>query len=137
MPSLANSARVPPLRAPFLVLRSRRVLSRFGDERLVEQFRRGNAAAFEVIYDRHDAAILSFCRHMLGSRDDAEDAVQHTFTVAARELPSGDAPVALRAWLFTIARNQCISMLRARRASDPPCSEPIGERLADDAEQRV
>src|SRR3954454_552239 len=59
--------------------RSRRLLAPLSDERLVEQVRRGNDAAFEVIYERHHRGILSFCRHMLSSPDEAEDAVQHTF----------------------------------------------------------
>ena len=45
-----------------------------GDEKLVEQIRRGNEAAFEVAFERHGARILGFCRHMLGSREEAEDA---------------------------------------------------------------
>src|SRR3712207_8432339 len=68
--------------------RSRRLLGAFGDDRLVEQVRRGNVAAFEVLYDRHYRGILSFCRHMLGSREEAEDAVQHTFTSAYSDLQS-------------------------------------------------
>ena len=60
-----------------------------GDERLVEQIRRGNELAFEVAFERHGAGILSFCRHMLGSREEAEDAVQHTFAAAYRDLQRG------------------------------------------------
>ena len=44
------------------------------------------SGAFEAIYDRHHRGILAFCRHMLGSREEAEDAVQHTFVAAYRDL---------------------------------------------------
>ncbi len=61
-------------RAPVRVLRSKRLLALAGDERLVEQIRRGNELAFEVAFERHGTGILGFCRHMLGSREEAEDA---------------------------------------------------------------
>ena len=56
------------------------------DDRLVRFVRRGDPTAFEVLYDRHAAALLSFCLYMLGSRHDAEDAVQATFASAHRSL---------------------------------------------------
>ncbi len=86
-----------------------------GDERLVASVRRGDSAAFEAMYDRHSTELLSFCVYMLGSRHDAEDAVQATFAAAYRSLRSDRRTVALRPWLFTIARNQCLSILRRRR----------------------
>ncbi len=52
---------------------------------------------------------------MLGSAEEAEDAVQHTFFAAYNALTGSETPIHLRAWLFTIARNRCYSMLRARR----------------------
>jgi RNA polymerase sigma factor (sigma-70 family) len=105
-----------PAQAPAVPLRSRRLLALAGDGRLVEQVRRGNEAAFEVIFERHGAAILAFCRHMLGTREEAEDAVQHTFTAAYRDLQrDGDREIVLKPWLFAIARNRCVSVLRARR----------------------
>jgi RNA polymerase sigma factor (sigma-70 family) len=105
-----------PARAPAVPLRSRRLLALAGDKRLVEQVRRGNEAAFEVIFERHGPAILAFCRHMLGTREEAEDAVQHTLAAAYRDLQrGGDREIALKPWLFTIARHRCLSLLRARR----------------------
>jgi RNA polymerase sigma factor (sigma-70 family) len=94
------------------------------DSRLVALIREGRTAAFEVAYDRHHRSILSFCRHMLGDLEEAQDAVQHTFLVAYSDLLSSDKPVHLKAWLFTIARNRCYSILRGRR------EQPTGE-LAD------
>ena len=57
---------------------------------------------------------------MLGSREEAEDAVQHAFAAAHSGLLEDDAEIRLKPWLYTIARNRCLSMLRARReqASD-------------------
>src|SRR4051812_46867714 len=86
--------------APALSLpRSRRLLATLSDERLVEQARRGNDAAFEAIYDRHHLGILAFCRHMLACPDEAEDAVQHTFIQAYDSMRRGDRDLKLKAWL--------------------------------------
>jgi RNA polymerase sigma factor (sigma-70 family) len=95
--------------------RSRRILAAFGDDRLVAQVRRGNEAAFEVLYDRHHAAVLSYCRHMLGSRDEAEDALQQAFVSAHGDIVASDKPIRFKAWIYAIARNRCLSVLRARR----------------------
>jgi RNA polymerase sigma factor (sigma-70 family) len=132
MPAAAVQTR--RLTAP---LRSKRLLGLAGDERLVEQMRRGNELAFEVAFERHGAAILSFCRHMLGSRDEAEDAVQHTFAAAWRNLDPGDArDIVLKPWLFTIARNRCLSMLRSRRELDE-LPELSTAGLSEEVERRA
>ena len=77
--------------------------------------RAGDERAFEVMFDRHHRGILSFCRHMVSSREEAEDAVQHTFAAAYRDLVDSDKPIQLKAWLYTIARDRCLSILRARK----------------------
>src|ERR1035437_3159392 len=89
------------------------------ENRLVSLVRRGEETAFESIYDRHARELLSFCRYMLGSQHDAEDAVQNTFASAYKALRADDRAIALRPWLFAIARNECLSVLRQRR----PCAE--------------
>jgi RNA polymerase sigma factor (sigma-70 family) len=85
------------------------------DEHLVDRVRAGSASAFEALFDRHHRPLLAFCRHMLGSSADAEDAVQHTFMAAYADLMRSDKPIALRPWLYSIARHRCVSMLRSRR----------------------
>jgi DNA-directed RNA polymerase specialized sigma24 family protein len=93
-----------------------RLLRLAGDDRLVGAVRAGSDAAFEVLYERHHRSLLAFCRHMLGSRDEAEDAVQSTFLVAYHELRTDDdRPIQLRPWLYTIARHRCLRILRARK----------------------
>jgi RNA polymerase sigma factor (sigma-70 family) len=119
-----------------LLPRSKRVLAAFGDERLVDQLRRGNAVAFEVLYDRHHRAILSFCRHMLSSHEEAEDAVQQTFISAYNDLAGSDKEIKLKAWLFTIARNRCLSILRARREEAAELDEIPTAGLSQQVQQR-
>ena len=89
------------------------------DEALVALVLQGSEAAFEAIYDRHHRGLIAFCRHMLRSREEAEDALQHTFAAAYRSLTSGgDRPAALKPWLYAIARNRCLTVIRARRTRD-------------------
>jgi RNA polymerase sigma factor (sigma-70 family) len=126
-----------PARLPAAGFRTKRLLALAGDDRLVEQIRRGNEAAFEVAFERHGAGILAFCRHMLGSREEAEDVVQHTFAAAFRDLQrDGDRPLALKPWLYSIARNRCISVLRARREQPSEQPERLTAGLAEEVERR-
>jgi RNA polymerase sigma factor (sigma-70 family) len=94
----------------------RRRLLRVGDDRLVARVRAGDDAAFEIIYDRYYRGLLAFCGQMLGSRHEAEDALQHSFASAYRALRRGAGDIDLRPWLSTIAHNRCLSALRAQRA---------------------
>jgi RNA polymerase sigma factor (sigma-70 family) len=114
-----------------------RLLRLASDERLVERVRRGSEAAFEAIFDRYHRGILGFCRHMLGSVEEAEDAVQHTFMAAFRELAGSDKPIQLKPWLYTIARNRCLTVLRTRsRQTLGELEEPPTEHLAAEVERR-
>jgi RNA polymerase sigma factor (sigma-70 family) len=85
------------------------------DDYLIARLRAGDDDAFEAIYDRYARGVLAFCVHMLGSREAAEDALQLTFVSAFRALRGGESNISLRPWLYTIARNRCLSELRTRR----------------------
>lgn len=110
------------------------------DHRLVARVRAGDERAFEAIFDRYHRPLLAFCRHMLGSREEAEDALQHVFVSAHRHLVSRDEVVELRPWLYAIARNRCLSALRARRDAvaldDVPEPSVEGLSVAGEVEQR-
>jgi RNA polymerase sigma factor (sigma-70 family) len=109
-----RTARAPvaasaPIRGP------KRLLALRSDDRLVGLVRAGDDAAFEVLYERHVAGVLGFCRHMLGSQEEAEDAVQQAFVSAHGAMRRASREIAFKPWLYTIARNRCLSALRARR----------------------
>ncbi|HEU4701873.1 MAG TPA: RNA polymerase sigma factor [Conexibacter sp.] len=124
-------------RAAVRLRRPARLLRLASDERLVSLVRAGDESAFEALYDRHHPAILGFCRHMLGTREEAEDAVQHTFLAAFRDLARHEQPIELRPWLFAIARNRCLSLLRARRAHVAiELAEPATDGLTTTVERR-
>jgi RNA polymerase sigma factor (sigma-70 family) len=116
-----------------------RLLRGLEDERLARLVDDGNAAAFEVLYDRHHRALLAFCRHMLGNREDGEDALQQTFVRAHKALDEGKRPDSVRPWLFAIARNRCRTMLAARAATTPASewAEPSYDGLSADVRRRA
>jgi RNA polymerase sigma factor (sigma-70 family) len=114
-----------------------RVFRFASDEHLVDRVRAGSAPAFEAIFDRHHRPLLAFCRHMLGSAADAEDAVQHTFMAAYADLVRSDKPITLRPWLYSIARHRCLSVLRGRRERPVDAlPEPEGDHLEVEVDTR-
>src|SRR4051794_9533371 len=104
--ALQHAAAVPALggRSPLLRLQS--------DERLVALTRRGNQAAFEALVQRYESRLLAFCRHMLASREDAEDVLQEVFTASYNAMLADNRPINARPWLYRIARNRCLNHLR-------------------------
>ena len=125
-------------RAPARRFGSKRLLALAGDERLVEQIRAGNELAFEVAFERYGGAILGFCRHMLGSPEEAEDVVQHSFAAAYGDLQrDGERRIVLKPWLYTIARNRCLSVLRSRREHPAELAEIATDGLHEQVERRA
>jgi len=115
----------------------KRLLALRSDDLLVERVRAGDPTAFEVLYERHVAALLAFCRHMLGDAGEAEDAVQQTFAAAHADLLRSPREIKLKPWLYTIARNRCVSVLRARRDQPDPDPEVSTEGLSEQVQQRA
>ncbi|MEJ7789142.1 MAG: sigma-70 family RNA polymerase sigma factor [Thermoleophilaceae bacterium] len=94
-------------------------------------------AAFEILYDRHLPGVLSFSRHMLGSREEAEDAVQQAFASAHRDLMARDREINFKPWIYTIARNRCLSMLRAQHEDLPEDLERATAGLDAEVQDRA
>jgi RNA polymerase sigma factor (sigma-70 family) len=74
---------------------------------------------------------------MLGSQEEAEDAVQHTFTSAHSALLRDERDIRLKPWLYTIARNRCLSILRARREQPDDRIETSTVGLDSEVERRA
>ena len=74
--------------------------------------RRGHHGAFEALVNRYESRLLSFCRHMLGSTEDAEDVLQEVFAASFNAMCADDRPINARPWLYRIARNRCLNHLR-------------------------
>jgi RNA polymerase sigma-70 factor (ECF subfamily) len=97
------------------------VLRQAPDERLVALVRDGSPAAFEEISTRYRRRLHAYCVRLVGPAH-AEDVVQQALLRAYLSLQRGDLRhVALRAWLYRIARNCAIDLLRAR----PPEHEEL------------
>lgn len=81
---------------------------------LVSEVLAGRSEAFAELVERHHEACLRFARHLLGDRNDAEDAVQETFVRAYRGLTGYRERETFRAWLFQILINRCRTMGASR-----------------------
>jgi RNA polymerase sigma factor (sigma-70 family) len=108
--ALRHSAAAPAMRGPTPLLRLQ------SDERLVALTRRGQHAAFEVLCSRYQSRLLSFCRHMLSSREDAEDVLQEVFAAAFNAVLADEREINVRPWLYRIARNRSLNHLRRASA---------------------
>jgi RNA polymerase sigma factor (sigma-70 family) len=82
----------------------------------VALIRRGSTTAFEVLVSRYHARLLAFCRHLLGSREDAEDVLQEVFSAAFNAILDDERPINVRPWLYRIARNRSLNHLRRIQA---------------------
>ena len=104
--ALQHSSRLPALpgRTPLLRLQS--------DEKLIALIRRGHHGAFEALVQRYQPRLLAFCRHMLGSTEDAEDVLQEVFAASFNAICADERPINARPWLYRIARNRCLNHLR-------------------------
>src|SRR4051794_18303590 len=111
------------------------------DERLARLAAGGSEAAFAAIFERHHQALHRYCRSILGNDHDAADALQNTMVRALRALPGETRAISLKPWLYKIAHNESISLLRARRPDgDLELAEQIGDPASEsliDARERL
>src|SRR3954451_18644763 len=103
---------------------------------------RGDAAAFAAVYERHHQALYRYCRSILRHEEDAQDALQSTFARAFAALQNEQRDFELRPWLFRIAHNEAVSVLRRRRATEelddvPGDGGDLEDRVAEREELRV
>ena len=103
-------------------------ISLFGDERLARLVEGGSERAFAGIYERYHRSLYRYCRSIVREDADAQDALQSAFASAFVALRRGQLDAPLRPWLFRIAHNEAVSLLRRRRSD---------VELADAAEQWV
>jgi RNA polymerase sigma-70 factor, ECF subfamily len=97
------------------------------DEQLLEGVRAGETASFAALYMRYRSPLFSFCLRLTAERAAAEDAVHETFlklSATAETIRNGGA---LRTWLFRVARNEALMMLRSGKRL-----LPVDDSDADD-----
>lgn len=105
------------------------------DQELVRQVLVGQTDDFRLLVDRYQQSILRFASGLLGNREEAQDVTQETFLAAFANLSGYDSSrAAFSTWLFTIARNRCINLLKRSRPialneldliEDVPSADPI------------
>jgi RNA polymerase sigma-70 factor (ECF subfamily) len=100
------------------------------DEALIGRYARGDSAAFAVLYRRHEMRIWRYLERNVGNRASADELLQEVWFAVARDAVRYRPDARFTAWLFTIARNRMLDVVRARR---PHVSLEILEPLAGDA----
>jgi RNA polymerase sigma-70 factor, ECF subfamily len=85
------------------------------DETLLARFARGDAEAFATLYRRHELRIWRYLERNVGSRATAEELMQEVWFAVARDAERYRPAARFTTWLFTIARNRMIDLLRTRR----------------------
>src|SRR6186997_779803 len=115
--------------------------AQLADEDLMQLVRRGDAAAFEAVYDRHSTAAFSLAYRMTGARNVAEDVVQEAFLSLWRSGARYDRDRgSVRTWVLGIVHNRAIDALRRtvvherRRASDEGIEERFEARERTEVE---
>jgi RNA polymerase sigma-70 factor (ECF subfamily) len=93
------------------------------DAQIVRAVLGGDTEAFGVLVDRYHERCLRLALHILGSREDAEDAVQESFLRAYRFLGGYREREKFAAWLYRILVNQCRTMLGRRQRRELPMAE--------------
>jgi RNA polymerase sigma-70 factor (TIGR02960 family) len=104
---------------------------------LLQRARAGDRDAFGALVEPHRGELHVHCYRMLGSLQDAEDALQETLLAAWLGLEGFEGRSSLRTWLYRIATNRCLNLLRSSGrqpvtvAAPPPLPEPtrMGEML--------
>jgi RNA polymerase sigma factor (sigma-70 family) len=108
------------------------------DERLTKRAVGGDGRAFAAIFRRYHQSLYRFSLSILGNPDDASEALQNTMIKVMRALPGEERQIELKPWLYRIAHNESIDLLRRRRESNELDVEQIapGYGLAEDAATR-
>jgi RNA polymerase sigma-70 factor (TIGR02960 family) len=104
---------------------------------LISRARTGDGEAFRELTEPHRRELQAHCYRMLGSLQDAEDAVQDTLLAAWQGLSGFEERASLRTWLYKIATNRCLNALRtasrrpAREWNIPGIEPPEPTRLGE------
>ena len=81
----------------------------------IEKARSGDREAFRLLVDRHSRSVFRLAFRMTGNQQDAEDVVQETFLRAYRQLDRYQARASFATWLFRIAANYSLDLIRGRK----------------------
>ncbi|MGN6254011.1 MAG: RNA polymerase sigma factor [Solirubrobacterales bacterium] len=110
----------------------------FSDDRLTRRAVAGDQRAFAAIFRRYHQPLYRFCLAIVGNPDDAQEALQNTMAKVLRALPGEEREIELKPWLYRIAHNESIDLLRRRRETRELDVEQVapGYGLAEDVATR-
>ena len=113
-------------------------MSEVAADRLAQRASEGDQRAFAAIYDRYGDRLYRFCLAIVGNSQDAQDALQNTMVKVLRALPGEKRQIKLKPWLYRIAHNESVELLRRRRGTEELDPELAGQGsgLAEEAELR-
>jgi RNA polymerase sigma-70 factor (ECF subfamily) len=97
------------------ILESNYCRMEWADQAEIEKARRGDGEAFRVLVERHSRALFRLGFRMTGNESDAEDVVQEAFLKAYRQLGSFHGRASFSTWLYRIAANCALDLVRARQ----------------------
>jgi RNA polymerase sigma factor (sigma-70 family) len=108
------------------------------DDQLARRATKGDERAFAAIFRRYHQDLYRYCAAIVGSSEDAHDALQNTMVKVLRALPGEQRRIQLKPWLYRIAHNESIELLRQRRPIEPIELDvvAVGPELAAEAETR-
>ena len=102
------------------------------DRACVAQARAGDADAFRVLVERHSRSLFRLAYRMTGNQSDAEDVVQESLLRAYRQLDKFDERASFGTWLYRIAANCSLDLVRSKKRrseqlapADPDRNDPI------------
>ena len=85
------------------------------DHELIADYQKGDTKALEVLFDRYKKVILNYALRITGNRADAEDVASDVMMTIMLKKETYEPIAKFSTWIFTIARNSCISKLRKRK----------------------
>ncbi len=106
-PALAGARWAPAMRA-------------LGDERLARMVENGSESAFTAIYGRYAPLLHGYCRSLLRDDEEAGDALQNSMLKALQAMRRAGRTGPLRPWLFRIAHNESVTIIRQRTRRPGP-----------------
>src|SRR3954463_4345589 len=98
------------------------------DAAFVAKARSGDADAFRVLVERHSRALFRLAFRMTGNEQDAEDVVQESFLRAYRQLGKFDERASFGTWLYRIATNCSLDLVRSKKRRSEQLAQPEGDR---------
>ena len=95
------------------------------DSAAAEEARKGNQHAFRVLVERHSRPVFRLAFRMTGNQQDAEDVVQESFLRAYKQLARFDERASFGTWLYRIAANCSLDLVRSRKRRSEHLAPPV------------